>query len=295
MAGINAVPVRSGLMNYRHAYHAGNFADVVKHVVLTRIIEYLKRKDAAFRLIDTHAGAGLYDLSSEEAKKTGEWHSGIGRLTGQNFPAEAAALLRPYLDAVNMDQASGELAEYPGSPLIARRLLRPQDRLFAIELHPDDAGKLKRLFAGDIQVRVLELDGWLALGAHLPPKEKRGLVLIDPPFEEPGELDRMVDRLVKAHRRWPGGVYALWYPIKDRPAVTGFRKGLGATGIPKILDISFEIRAPSLEPQLDGCGMAVVNPPYTLEQELKVLLPALAKILSDGQRARFDIDRISGD
>lgn len=282
-------------MNYRHAYHAGNFADVFKHVVLTRIIEYLKRKDAAFRVIDTHAGTGLYELSSEEAAKTGEWRSGISRLAGRNFPPEAEPLLRPYLDAVGLNQASSELTEYPGSPLIARRLLRQQDRLFAIELHPDDAKALKVLFAGDIQVRVLELDGWLALGAHLPPKEKRGLVLIDPPFEEPGEFDRMVDGLVKAHRRWPGGVYALWYPIKDRPAVAAFRKGLGATGIPKTLDISFEIRAPSPEPRLDGCGMVVVNPPYTLEDELNVLLPTLSKILSDGPGARFGVNWISAE
>lgn len=274
-------------MNYRHAYHAGNFADVVKHVVLTRIIEYLKRKDAAFRVIDTHAGIGLYDLASDEAEKTQEWRTGIGRLVGQNFPRDVAALLQPYLDAVGLPQAGNELAEYPGSPLIARRLLRPQDRLFAIELHPEDAVHLKDLFAGDIRVRVLELDGWLSLGAHLPPKEKRGLVLIDPPFEEPGEFDRMVDGLVKAHQRWPGGLYALWYPVKDRAAVNAFRRRLAETGIPKILDISFELRAPSPEPRLDGCGMVVVNPPYTLEAEMKALLPVLSELLSKGPGAKF--------
>src|SRR5262249_49940797 len=159
--------------------------------------------------------------------------------------------------------------EYPGSPMIARRLLRPQDRLFAIELHPEDAAKLRTLFVGDIQVRVLELDGWLALGAQLPPKEKRGLVLIDPPFEEEGEFERMVAGLGKAHRSWPGGLYALWYPLKDRKAVAGFREALAASGIPKVLDVSLEIRAPSPEPSLDGCGMVIVNPPFVLADELR--------------------------
>ncbi len=280
-------------MNYRHAYHAGNFADVVKHVVLARIIEYLKRKEAAFRVIDTHAGIGLYDLASEEADKTQEWRSGIGRLVGQNFPSDVGALLQPYLDAVGLPPAGNDLAEYPGSPLIARRLMRAQDRLFAIELHPEDAARLRDLFAGDIQVRVLELDGWLSLGAHLPPKEKRGLVLIDPPFEEPGEFDRMADGLATAHRRWPGGVYALWYPIKDRSAVEAFRRRLAETRIPKILDIHFDIRAPSSEPRLDGCGMVVVNPPFTLEAEMSALLPVLSRLLSDGAGAKFVIRWIS--
>jgi 23S rRNA (adenine2030-N6)-methyltransferase len=280
-------------VNYRHAYHAGNFADVFKHVVLTRIVEYLKRKDAAFRVIDIHAGIGLYDLSSKEAQKTGEWRDGIGRLAGKRFKPEVEALLRPYVEAVGIEDGQGEVEEYPGSPLLARRLLRRQDRLFAIELHLEDATRLKAVFAGDVQVRVMELDGWLALGAQLPPKEKRGLVVIDPPFEEPGEFERMVSGLAKAHHRWPGGVYALWYPIKDRKAVADFRGALRDSGIEKILDASFVIREPSAEPALDGCGMIVVNPPYTLADELKVLLPTLTGILSAGPGAKFAIDWIS--
>jgi 23S rRNA (adenine2030-N6)-methyltransferase len=280
-------------MNYRHAYHAGSFADVLKHVVLTRILEYLKRKEAAFRVIDTHAGLGLYDLQSDEAQRTAEWRSGVGRLIGRRFAPEVQALLRPYLDAVGIASDAGEISEYPGSPLIARRLLREQDRLFAIELHPQDAVHLKALFAGDVQVRVLELDGWLALGAQLPPKEKRGLVLIDPPFEEEGEFERMVAGLEKAHRRWPGGVYALWYPVKDRRAVAAFREALAASAIPKILDISLQIRAPSQEPSLDGSGMMIVNPPFMLADELHVLLPALTGVLADGPGARFSVDWIS--
>ncbi|RWE66719.1 23S rRNA (adenine(2030)-N(6))-methyltransferase RlmJ [Mesorhizobium sp.] len=266
-------------MNYRHAYHAGNFADVVKHVVLSRLVEYLKQKDKAFRVIDTHAGIGRYDLSSTEAQKTGEWQGGIGRLIDAAMDAPAAALLAPYLEAVRSLNPEGGVKKYPGSPLIARYLMRKQDRLSAIELHRQDAAKLRALFAGDFQTRVIELDGWLALGAHLPPKEKRGLVLVDPPFEEEGEFDRLVDGLRKAHKRWPGGVYALWYPVKDRKAVIAFRKALVQSGVPKLLDIGFEIRPPSAEPSLDGNGMVVVNPPFTLERELRTLLPALHKLL----------------
>ncbi|MFK0690513.1 23S rRNA (adenine(2030)-N(6))-methyltransferase RlmJ [Mesorhizobium sp. IMUNJ 23033] len=286
-------------MNYRHAYHAGNFADVVKHVVLTRLLEYLKQKDKAFRVIDTHAGIGRYDLSSTEAQKTGEWQGGIGRLIGVNLDAKAAALLAPYLEAVralNPDGGpDGGIKKYPGSPLIARHLLRKQDRLTAIELHPDDANRLKAVFAGDFQARVIELDGWLALGAQLPPKEKRGLVLIDPPFEAVGEFDRLVDGLVKAHKRWPGGIYALWYPIKDRKAVIAFRKALKQTGIPKLLDIEFEIRPASSEPSLDGSGMVVVNPPFTLEGELRLLLPALHRLLVVGRPADWSLRWLAGE
>lgn len=282
-------------MNYRHVYHAGNFADVVKHAVLARLVEYLKRKDKAFRVIDTHAGIGLYDLSSEQARKTGEWHDGIGRLMDAALPAETAELLAPYLDAVRAVNPGGGVEKYPGSPLIARHLLRKQDRLSAIELHPEDAKTLAAQFEGDFQTRVTELDGWLALGAHLPPKEKRGLVLVDPPFEIGGEFDRLVDGLKKAHRRWPGGIFALWYPVKDRKAVAAFRDELVDAGIPKIMDIEFYIRPPSSEPRLDGTGMVVVNPPYQLESELRTMLPVLSKILAEGPGARWSVDWLAGE
>ncbi|GLS32354.1 23S rRNA (adenine2030-N6)-methyltransferase [Mesorhizobium albiziae] len=282
-------------MNYRHAYHAGNFADVVKHTVLARIVDYLKLKAKAFRVIDTHAGIGFYDLSSDEAQKTGEWRDGIGRLESARLEPEITNLLNPLLDAVHAMNPEGGVRFYPGSPLIVRHLLRKQDRLSAIELHPADARLLKERFAGDFQTRVLELDGWLALGAHLPPKEKRGLVLIDPPFERDGEFDRLVDGLVKAHRRWPGGIYALWYPLKDRAAVNRFRTDLAQTGVAKILDIRFEVRPPSPEPRLDGTGMIVVNPPFRLETELRTLLPALKTLLAESPHARWGTEWIAGE
>ncbi|WP_315920317.1 23S rRNA (adenine(2030)-N(6))-methyltransferase RlmJ [Mesorhizobium sp. SP-1A] len=282
-------------MNYRHAYHAGNFADVVKHVVLARLVEYLKRKDKPFRVVDTHAGIGLYDLSSEQAVRTGEWRDGIGRLLDAGLDPKAADLVAPYLAAVRAVNPDGAVKAYPGSPMIVRHLLRRQDRLSAMELHPEDAARLKSVFEGDFQTRVTELDGWLALGAHLPPKEKRGLVLVDPPFEREGEFGRLADGLCKAYRRWPGGIYALWYPIKDREAVRAFRSELAGSGIPKLLDIAFEIRGPGREPRLDGSGMVVANPPYTLEEELRTVLPALLERLALDKSARWSLDWLAGE
>jgi 23S rRNA (adenine2030-N6)-methyltransferase len=189
----------------------------------------------------------------------------------------------------------GGLNRYPGSPMIARHLLRRQDRLSAVELHPQDAARLKAVFDGDFQTRVMQLDGWLALGAHLPPKEKRGLVLIDPPFEAEGEFERLADGLHRAHRRWPGGIYALWYPIKDRGAVAAFRRALAESGIPKILDVAFEVRPPSPEPRLDGSGLIVVNPPFTLERDLGTIFPALHKLLALDRRSAWSLDWLAGE
>ena len=283
-------------MNYRHAYHAGNFADVVKHVALTRLVEHLKLKEKAFRVVDTHAGIGLYDLSSPEAQKTGEWQGGIGRLIGAAIgDPEAAALLAPYLDAVKSVNKGERITAYPGSPMIVRHLLRKQDRLTAIELHPDDARRLTKHFEGDYQARIIRLDGWLALGAHLPPKEKRGLVLIDPPFEEPGEFDRLIEGLATAVRRWPGGIYALWYPVKDRPAARAFRNALRQSGIPKILDLVFEIRAGSGEAGLDGSGLIVVNPPFTFEAHIRRIMPTLQKLLGETSDAGWSLEWLAGE
>ncbi|MET3648149.1 23S rRNA (adenine(2030)-N(6))-methyltransferase RlmJ [Phyllobacterium ifriqiyense] len=282
-------------MNYRHAYHAGNFADVVKHIILTRIVLYLQRKEQAFRVMDTHAGIGRYDLKGTEAGKTGEWVNGVGRLMGAKLDPQVAELLAPYLDIIRAENVDGQMRHYPGSPLIVRHLLRKQDRLSALELHPQDAKLLAEVFEGDFQTRVTELDGWLALGAHLPPKEKRGLVLIDPPFEVGGEFDRLVEGLARAHKRFSGGTFALWYPVKDIQQLRRFTDMLADTGIPKILRTELMIRAPSAEPRLDGTGMIIVNPPFTLEAELQTILPALSKILSDEPNAGFRVDWIRGE
>jgi 23S rRNA (adenine2030-N6)-methyltransferase len=277
-------------MNYRHAFHAGGFVDVVKHLILTRIILYFQRKAAAFRVIDTHAGRGRYDLTSREAERSPEWREGIARVMAKGLPELAA----PYLEAIRAFNPDG-LATYPGSPVLTRHLLRPQDRLEAVDLHPEDAATLKEEFAGDVQTRVIELDGWLALGAHLPPKEKRGIVLVDPPFEEPGEWDRLVEGLVKAHKRFATGTYALWYPLKEPSEVEGFVRALRDTGIPDILRIELTIRKASTPARLFGTGMIVVNPPYVLEEEMRALLPALAAVLADESRGGTRIEWIRGE
>ena len=201
-------------MNYRHAYHAGNFADVLKHAVLCRVLTHLRGKPGAFRVIDTHAGSGVYDLRSVEAGKTLEWRDGIGRLIGAELDAPVRALLAPYLDAVAALNPSGALAVYPGSPALVRALLRPQDRLIACELEPQAAAALSRELSGDARAKAIAIDGWTALTAYVPPKERRGLVLIDPPFEQREEFSRLVQGLAAAHRKWPTGHYLVWYPIR---------------------------------------------------------------------------------
>lgn len=277
-------------MNYRHSFHAGNFADVLKHVTLARILDYLKRKDKPFRVIDTHAGTGLYDLSGDESARTGEWLSGIGKIESVKLESPVEALLAPYLEAVESARAISGDNLYPGSPWITRHLLRRVDRLTAIELHPQDFERLKELFAGDVQVRTIHIDGWLSLGAHVPPKEKRGLILVDPPFEQPGEFERLLRGAVKAHKRWPGGIQALWYPIKDRKAVQEFRKGLAESGIPKILDLNLMIRGAGEVPTLDGCGMAIINPPFVLEEEMRIVLPAIMQLMREDNGASWSAE-----
>ncbi len=272
-------------MNYRHIYHAGNFADVLKHAVLARLIIYMQNKDKAFRVLDTHAGIGLYDLSSEEAQKTGEWRDGIGRLIDADLPAAAADLLAPYLRIIREMNPQSDLKLYPGSPKLARMLFRPQDRLSAMELHPDDARRLARLFEGDYQARVTELDGWLALGAHLPPKEKRGIILVDPPFEEEGEYERLAKGLATAYRRFPGGTYCLWYPLKKGAPIKAFHQALQELEIPKILCLELSVRSDRETTGLSGSGLIVINPPFTLKDEMHALLPVLKDVLAQDRFA----------
>lgn len=272
-------------MNYRHIYHAGNFADVLKHAVLARLIVYLQQKDKAFRLLDTHAGIGLYDLSSEEAQKTGEWRDGIGKLLDAELSEPTASILAPYLDAVRSLNPEGDITLYPGSPKLARMLFRPQDRLSAMELHPDDCRRLARLFEGDFQVRVTELDGWLALGAHLPPKEKRGIVLVDPPFELDGEYERLADGLAKAYRRFSSGVYCLWYPTKKGAPIAAFHEALKALEIPKMLCAELSVKSDRDQTGLSGTGLIIVNPPFTLKDELHAILPELKQVMAQDRYA----------
>jgi 23S rRNA (adenine2030-N6)-methyltransferase len=282
-------------MNYRHAFHAGNFADVVKHATLALLIERLKAKDTAFRVIDTHAGVGMYDLAASEATRTGEWHDGIGRLWQATRPAALEALLAPYLTAVAAANDSGRLARYPGSPWLARHLFRKRDRLTAVELHPEDAASLEDLFAGDVQVRTIALDGWLALGAFVPPKERRGLVLVDPPFEERDDFQTMLDAFAAAHRKWPTGIYALWYPVKDLAAIDRFRVGLSKSGIRRIVRAELSVRARNASGTFNGSGLVICNPPWQFGETMAALLKGLAPILQQEDGADWLIDEIAGE
>jgi 23S rRNA (adenine2030-N6)-methyltransferase len=265
-------------MNYRHAFHAGNFADVVKHVVLARIITHLKEKPAAFRVIDTHAGAGLYDLSGPEASRTGEWRAGIGRLLAAELAPDMRALLGPYLDAVAALNPGRDMKVYPGSPALARSLLRDQDRLVVCEREPDAAHALAAFVRGDPRAKAVEIDGYMALNAYVPPKERRGLVLIDPPYEQPGEFERLAQALAAAHRKWPTGIYALWYPIKNLRESAAFARRIAASGIARVLRAELTLARADSE-RLGGSGLIVINPPWRLDEELSVLLPALSRAL----------------
>ena len=274
-------------MNYRHAYHAGNFADVVKHAVLALVIEHAKKKPAPFRIIDTHAGTGRYDLSAEQAGKTGEWQGGIGRLLAEPLPEDIAAILAPYLAAVaaeNPGREGAELASYPGSPLIARHLMRAADQLVVNELHPEDCAQLEELLIRDRQTKILSIDGWAALKSLVPPKERRGIVLVDPPFEVPGELARMVQGLRDGLRRFATGTFILWYPIKELRAIEAFRHEVASLGLEKVLDVELLVREAG-GAGLAGSGLLVVNPPFTLAGTLEQLLPFLASRLAQGPGA----------
>jgi 23S rRNA (adenine2030-N6)-methyltransferase len=282
-------------MNYRHAFHAGNFADVIKHIVLVRILTYLQDKQAAFRVIDTHAGAGLYDLTSDEARRSGEWLTGIARVMQARFSETTLPLVTPYLDIVRAFNPKAELKAYPGSPLITRALLRPQDRLTACEVEPNAR---KRLISGlrrDPQARVVDLDAWTALPAFVPPKERRGLVLIDPPYEEKDEFERLAEGFAQAFEKWPTGSYVLWYPVKSRRAADSLSRRVaevtGAGGpAGKCLRLEFSVAPQAAEAGLTSAGLLIVNPPWTLASELKAILPELEKPLGQGGAGRFRLE-----
>ncbi|WP_315736607.1 MULTISPECIES: 23S rRNA (adenine(2030)-N(6))-methyltransferase RlmJ [unclassified Bradyrhizobium] len=282
-------------MNYRHAFHAGGFADVIKHIVLTRILVYLQEKPAAFRVIDTHAGAGLYDLTGDEAIRSGEFLTGIARVLQARFSEQAYALLSPYLDIIRSFNPKAELVAYPGSPLIARALLRPQDRMTLCELAPIPRKQLIDQLRRDTQARVVDLDGWVALPAFVPPNERRGVVLIDPAFEAKDEFERLADRFAAAFAKWTTGIYVLWYPAKNRRAteeLTDRVAALAAAAKPpgKVLRIEFSV-APQIEGEaLTSTGLLIVNPPWTLHDELKLILQELQKPLGQGGAARFRIE-----
>ena len=271
-------------MNYRHSFHAGNFADVVKHLALVSAITHLKKKDKPFVVIDTHGGRGIYDLSSREAKRTGEHESGIGRLAkikdGEGALGDYLHLVRVVLD------------NYPGSPLIAAKMLRPMDRLVAVEKHKEEFAELHDALRPFARARVEEGDGYDRLIALLPPPERRGLVLIDPPYEDDKEFQRAARTLIAAHRRFATGVYMLWFPIKSKPAADAFCGEIANAGIDKLLRIDIETKPQPKDDKerLAAAGLLIINPPFGLEIDMR----EAARVIAPALTARIDIEWLAG-
>jgi 23S rRNA (adenine2030-N6)-methyltransferase len=270
------------IMNYRHIFHAGNGSDIVKHTVLTMLIAHMRDKEAGFCVLDTHAGIGLYDLREERALRTSEAREGIYKF----LKAEAIRELNNYyhvLQKVNPgwtpEKAEKDFRFYPGSPLLAFHMLRAQDRLIACEYHEEDARTLKRLFFNAAHVHIHWRDGYEALQALMPPAEKRGLVLIDPPYEAPDEFDRLAQEMSHVYRRWPQGVFAIWYPIKERPAIWRFHAKLVASGIAQVLAAEFMFHDERRHDRLNGAGLILVNPPWQIEIKLGDLFAKLKDAL----------------
>ena len=266
-------------MNYRHAYHAGNFADVLKHAVLVWTVRYLQQKPGSLCLIDTHGGAGIYDLRGGAAKKTDEASGGIVRLAAA---PDVPGVFGPYLDLVSQENGPGAVVRYPGSAVLMARMLRERDRAVIGELHPEDAAELRRTLRGQERVRVVEGDGYGLLLRSAPPPEKRGLVLIDPPFEATDEFETLARSLIAAQARWETGVYLVWYPIKDRRAVERFHAELANAQIAKMVEMTLDVGG---EEGLTACGLLAINAPWTLEQEWRAPLEWLARTLSKSAKA----------
>jgi 23S rRNA (adenine2030-N6)-methyltransferase len=290
-------------MNYRHAFHAGNFADVVKHIVLLQCLDHLKKKPAPFRVIDTHAGRGLYELDAGEADKTGEWRDGAGKVLAalDRAPEAVRVALAPWSEAVRRRQPTGSLAGglsiYPGSPVLIADALRADDALYAVELQRDERARLEALFARDRRVRTPDLDGWLAVKSLLPPVERRGLVLMDPPYETPGELQRLSAALDEGLERFKNGIYLLWYPIKDIKPVERFRRRIAELaehhGIEVALDVELLRRPPRHPEVLNGAGVVIINAPFTLAQQLDPALAWLGRTLGESPQALGAVHRLN--
>jgi 23S rRNA (adenine2030-N6)-methyltransferase len=278
-------------VNYRHAFHAGNYADVVKHVILAMLIEHLKAKPAPFMYLDTHAGRGRYDLSHAQPQRSGEYLGGIGRLLkvpAAGLPAEVAA----YLDIVRRSAGPerSPITAYPGSPLIVELLRRPTDRMVLVEKHASEAAALREAIGRARRVTVLEQDGYAALKAQLPPVERRGLVLIDPPYESESEFDAVVAALMQGQERWPTGMYCVWYPQSERAGSLRFHRELRESGIRRVLDAQLSVLPPDSAVGMQGCGLAIVNPPWQLDLRLAQLLPKLHALLAPDGAGAIRVD-----
>ncbi len=280
-------------MNYRHGFHAGNFADVFKHALLARILAHLTIKDAPFRVIDTHAGEGAYDLFSTEAERTGEWRQGVGRFEYHAlWPQTARALFLPYLESLG-PFVEGRPRLYPGSPLLVQSFLRENDRALFCELREDAYVALCERFRRDRRVKALFLDGYTGLGAFVPPKERRGLVLIDPPFERTDEYQAMFSAFLSSHAKWPTGIYALWHPVKSPSETKVFYDAFAQAGVRRAS--RFEICVGCDASRLNACGLVVVNPPFGFVEDVRAMLSLLVSCLAQGEGAGFAAEELTGE
>ena len=276
-------------MNYRHAFHAGNFADVFKHTLLLALLDALNAKPAAWCYVDTHAGRGLYDLGADEAARTGEAALGVGRLLDA---AALPAALQRYVDAVRAIATPARPRAYPGSPLLAQASLREQDRAVLCEIVPEEAAALRRALRNDKRLAIHQRDGYTALGALLPPAQKRGIVLIDPPFEaQGGEFDAITAALDDAVARWPSAIYAVWFPIKLRETILPFYRRLHKAYAPAdVLTVELLVHPPVSPLRLNGCGIALLNPPWRFDDALRAWLPRATELLTQETAATHRID-----
>jgi 23S rRNA (adenine2030-N6)-methyltransferase len=276
-------------MNYRHAYHAGNFADVAKHVALVYCLDALKRKDSAFFVLDTHAGRGLYDLDSAEAKKSGEAERGVLKLMEAGLGEQSLAR---YFDAVRADRGR-RLTRYPGSPALIGASLRAQDRAIFIELMPAEVRAAERVISSAGRIRIELEDGYAALRALLPPPERRGLVLIDPPYESPEELSRLIEAFGDAYRRWPSGLYLIWYPIRSARQRSAVHARFEALRIPKMLLADLAIHRDDAGVGLAGSGLVMVNPPFGADEQLRNAYAAIHAALASPGAGYVEVARLT--
>lgn len=279
-------------MNYRHGFHAGNHADVLKHTALVAVVNHIRLKPKPFFALDTHAGAGIYDLASAEALRSGEFRHGVARLlTAGDLPPALA----PYADVVRAVNPAGALTVYPGSPVLIARLKRDEDRLIACELQPQQAKLLAGTLTPYAKARPEARDGYAAAKALVPPPERRGLVLFDPPFEQAGEFDALARALIACHRRWPSGIFLAWYPVIDRRAADRFLDAIVTAGLRDATCHELFVRAPQASGGMAGSGVLAVNAGYVLDPLMAEVLPYLAGRLAQGPGASWRNDRLTAE
>ena len=280
------------MLAYRHIFHAGNFSDVFKHAAVVQLAILITRKDKPFLYLDTHAGIGRYDLSLPWAQKNREFEQGIGRIFDRN---DCPEVVRPYLDAVRKFNPDRKLRFYPGSPVLVHQLIRDGDRMVLVDLGREDHGRLQKEFEGERRVQVRNMDGYQALKAYLPPRERRGLILVDSPFDRKDEFRRLSEAIVDAHRRFSTGVYAVWYPLMDAKSIEGFEQSISAKGIRKVLKLELSVHSATGQQGLRGSAMLIINPPYGFDSIAAPMLHWLWAALSPDGEGRYSVKWLVGE